>query len=82
MFMQHNKYRPRTLVEVCTQEGGEFYRIWNGNVYCGVAGTRGPVDCPYCDREVDKNNLYLCTFPVYNQIRDMILYYLEEERIH
>ncbi len=72
--MVNDDYKPRTLVEICTKEGGEFYRILNGNVYCSLAGTKGPVDCPHCNKKIDKNDLYTCNYSLYNKIRDLILY--------
>ncbi len=62
------------LTEICIKEGGNFYVILNGNVYCGIARTRGPVECPYCCKEKDINGLYKCTYEGYTKIRDMILY--------
>jgi len=61
------------LMRVCTEEGGEFYEILNGNVYCRLAYSRR-VDCPHCSEERDKNGLYVCKHKKYNEIRDKMFY--------
>ena len=62
----------RNLEKICTKEGGNFYTIIRGNVYCSLAWTR-KINCKYLSDEPDCNGLYTCTYKPYLKIRDEII---------
>ncbi len=63
---------PRSLEDICIKEGGHFYRIWNGNLYCGLANGK-PIRCKYLSKERDHNGLYCCEYEYYKEIRDAMM---------
>ncbi len=71
-FKRLEYLEPRTLEKICTEEGGNFYRIWNGNLYCSLANGKR-INCKYLSKERDHNGLYCCTYEVYKEIRDAMM---------
>ena len=62
----------KRLEKICTEEGGNFYMILNGNVYCSLAWSRR-IDCKHLADKPDHNGFYPCTYKPYLEIRDELM---------